>query len=53
MDRTTDLLSAYTYNLNLFGCDSPKLASSRFRVIFSLIPRSLLRGGFILRSTAG
>ena len=29
---------------NLFGCDSPKLASSRFRVIFLLIPRSLLRG---------
>ena len=32
------------FSLNLFGCDSPKLASSRFRVIFLLIPRSLLRG---------
>ena len=43
------------HTLNLFGCDSPKLASSRFRVIFLLIPRSLLRGslhfGFTFRMT--
>ena len=32
---------------NLFGCDSPKLASSRFRAFFLRIPRSLLRGVFI------
>jgi hypothetical protein len=36
---------------NLFGCDSPKLASSRFRVIFLLILRSLLRGVFISCAT--
>jgi|GEM_PF-3440551 len=39
-------------NFNLFGCDSPKLASSRFRVIFLLIPRSLLRGSLHLTNAA-
>ena len=36
-----------TMPFNLFGCDSPKLASSWFRVRFLLIPRSLLRGVFM------
>jgi hypothetical protein len=39
----------FQLEFNLFGCDSPKLASSRFRVTFPLIPRSLLRGVFIFR----